>query len=124
VTNKGFLTHYDVVAFVLSIAAGIAASIVVGLAAVALAFPLALLGALLYFTVSFSSTVVTVAFVGVALLAVLAIVVLWLLVQVPVVAYLRYYALFVLGDADASLDLIPDQRAAVRRRDEASSSTE
>jgi hypothetical protein len=115
---------YAVIAFVLSIAAGIAASIVVGLAAVALAFPLALLGALLYFTVSFSSTVVTVAFVGVALLAVLAIVVLWLLVQVPVVAYLRYYALFVLGDADASLDLIPDQRAAVRRRDEASSSTE
>jgi len=37
-----------------------------------------------------------------------------LLIQVPIVSYLRYYALLVLGDTDADLDLIPDQRAAVR----------
>ncbi|SDC20480.1 hypothetical protein [Natrinema hispanicum] len=37
-----------------------------------------------------------------------------LLVQVPIVTYLRYYALLVLGDTNADLDLIPDQRAAVR----------
>ncbi|MDF9745203.1 DUF7544 domain-containing protein [Natrinema salsiterrestre] len=36
------------------------------------------------------------------------------LVQVPVVVYLRYYALLVLGDTDAELDLVPDQRARVR----------
>ncbi|WP_249361367.1 hypothetical protein [Haloterrigena sp. H1] len=37
-----------------------------------------------------------------------------LLIQVPIVTYLRDYALLVLGDTDADLDLIPDQRAAVR----------
>ncbi|QLK25689.1 hypothetical protein HYG81_16640 [Natrinema zhouii] len=36
------------------------------------------------------------------------------LIQVPVVTYLRYYALLVLGDTDPELDLIPEQRAAVR----------
>ncbi|WP_226041084.1 hypothetical protein [Natrinema sp. DC36] len=36
------------------------------------------------------------------------------LIQVPIVTYLRYYALLVLGDTDAELDLIPEQRAAVR----------
>ncbi|WP_343124866.1 hypothetical protein [Natrinema sp. CBA1119] len=36
------------------------------------------------------------------------------LIQVPVVTYLRYYALLVLGDTDSELDLIPEQRAAVR----------
>ncbi|MFC6767195.1 DUF7544 domain-containing protein [Natrinema soli] len=36
------------------------------------------------------------------------------LIQVPVVTYLRYYALLVLGDTDSALDLIPEQRAAVR----------
>jgi hypothetical protein len=36
------------------------------------------------------------------------------LVGMPVQAYLRYYAMLVLGDVDPDLDLIPDQRAAVR----------
>jgi hypothetical protein len=36
------------------------------------------------------------------------------LVQVPVVTYFRYYALLVLGDTDADLDLIPERRRAVR----------
>ncbi|WP_226005793.1 DUF7544 domain-containing protein [Natrinema salinisoli] len=36
------------------------------------------------------------------------------LIQVPFVVYLRYYALLVLGDTDAELDLVPDQRARVR----------
>ena len=37
-----------------------------------------------------------------------------LFLQVPIVVYLRYYALLVLGDTDTALDLIPEQRAAVR----------
>ncbi|SEW00190.1 DUF7544 domain-containing protein [Natrinema salifodinae] len=50
----------------------------------------------------------------VLLLGIPLFVVLALLVQVPVVAYLRYYALLLLGDTDAALDLIPEQRGAVR----------
>ncbi|MEY7850704.1 hypothetical protein AB7C87_16060 [Natrarchaeobius sp. A-rgal3] len=35
-------------------------------------------------------------------------------VETPVRAYVRYYALLILGDTDGSLDLIPEQRSAVR----------
>ncbi|TYT63638.1 DUF7544 domain-containing protein [Natrialba swarupiae] len=35
-------------------------------------------------------------------------------VEAPVRSYVRYYALLILGDTDGSLDLIPDQRRAVR----------
>jgi len=45
---------------------------------------------------------------GVALLVAVA------LVNVPAQAYLRYYALFVLGDIDPAFDVVSDQRAAVR----------
>ena len=34
--------------------------------------------------------------------------------EVPIYSYLRYYALLVLGDTNRELDLIPEQRAAVR----------
>lgn len=37
---------------------------------------------------------------------------------VPVVAYLRYYALLVLGDADGDLDLVPERRTAIRAAEE------
>ncbi|MFW5950394.1 MAG: DUF7544 domain-containing protein [archaeon] len=35
------------------------------------------------------------------------------LVQVPIVTYLRYYALLVLGDIEESFDIIPEQWAAI-----------
>jgi len=44
----------------------------------------------------------------------LAALVVALLVTVPVQTYLRYYALLILGDVDADLDLIPEQRAIAR----------
>lgn len=111
---------YAVVALVLTFATGIAASIVVGIAAVALLIPLVVFGAIVYFTVSLSSTVGLVALAATGALFLAAILALGLVVQVPVLAYLRYYALLVLGDIDASLDLIPDRRAVVRGRSEPS----
>ncbi|SDQ35903.1 DUF7544 domain-containing protein [Natronobacterium texcoconense] len=36
------------------------------------------------------------------------------LLETPVRSYVRYYALLILGDTDGDLDLIPEQRAAVR----------
>lgn len=50
----------------------------------------------------------------IVLLAIPFILLLSSLIQVPFVVYLRYYALLVLGDTDAELDLVPDQRARVR----------
>ena len=45
---------------------------------------------------------------GLALIAVAA------LVQVPIVVYLRYYALFVLGDTEPDFDVITERRNSVR----------
>lgn len=105
---------YVIVGFLLTVAAGIAGSLVVGLVALMGLLPLALLGAVVFFTVSLSSTVGLAVLVGVGLLIAATVFVFWAVVQVPIVAYLRYYALLVLGDIDESLDLIPEQRAAVR----------
>lgn len=44
-------------------------------------------------------------------------------VQVPVQVYLRYWALLVLGDVDSDLDLIPEQRSAIRGSDGTPSGT-
>jgi hypothetical protein len=47
-------------------------------------------------------------------IGVVAVVLTALLVRVPVASYFKYYALLLLGDTNAELDLIPEQRAAIR----------
>lgn len=109
---KQFLT-FAVVGFVLVIAA----SIVVGLAAAAvgvvLAIPFAVIAALVGVVGGLGPAALTVlgvvgAAFGVVALAAVAV------AQVPVQAYLRYWALLVLGDANDEFDLIPERRAEVR----------
>lgn len=71
-------------------------------------------GGLLYVTGIFPSTI---GYVLVGLLAlgfVVVAITVSLFVQIPVLAYLRYYALLVLGDVEESLDLIPEQRMSIR----------
>lgn len=105
---------YAVVAFVLSLVTGVLASVALGFAALVALIPIGGLAGITYLTVSFSS------FLGIAILVVLGLsfvalmIVLWALVKVPIQAFLRYYALLVLGDIEASFDLIPQQRSAVR----------
>ncbi len=105
---------YAVLGFLLTIATGLLASIALGLAAVVLLVPLVVLAVVTYLTVSLTSTIGLVVVGGLVLLFVVTMIVLWALVQVPVLTYLRYYALLVLGDVDASFDIIADQRAAIR----------
>jgi hypothetical protein len=107
---------YVVVRFVLGIIAGIAVALVVGLLAVVLALPFLVVGGLAFFLLvgggdpglAFLALAGLLVAVYVALVVVLA-----LLAQVPVVTYLRYYALFVLGEAEAELDLVADLRPDV-----------
>jgi len=106
---------YAVVSFFLSIVGGVLVAIAVGVLALLLLVPFGVLFgiavALLVFVsepVGIGALVVVGVLFGLAVLAVAA------LVQVPVQAYLRYYALLVLGDVEPEFDLIPDQRAAVR----------
>lgn len=107
---KEYLVYVVVVAIaqiVLGIAVGflaVIAGLIVGIPTAIVAIALAVFGGSIGLYLA-----VAVALVGLAVFVlVLA------LVQVPVVSYFRYYALLLLGDTSADLDLIPDQRAAVR----------
>lgn len=105
---------FALVGFLLFIAAGIIVGIVVLIPAFILLLPVApiaiagfslvhsvpILGALLL--------IVAAIVYGVGLLAIAAI------VQVPVLGFIRYYAMLVLGDIEPDLDAIPDIRASIR----------
>ena len=100
---------YALVAFGLGIVAAFLLSIVVGIGAVIVAIPFAILGGITYLALSFSTAGLVI--IGVlAAVFVVALIVLAALAQVPVLAYLRYYALLVLGDIEPDFDLIPDRR--------------
>ncbi|EMA70798.1 hypothetical protein C461_00877 [Halorubrum aidingense JCM 13560] len=101
---------YVVVAFLLTIAAGIIASIAIGLVAIVLLIPALVVAGVTHVTVSLSSTAGIVVLVGLALLFGLSVFGMWLLAQVPIVTYLRYYALLVLGDIEESFDVLDDRR--------------
>lgn len=108
---------YALFAALLTAASGLVVAFVLAVVAFGLVIPLAIVGLLVVLTVGLSSTA------GLAVLGLLAVAfvvglaVAWALVQVPVVTYLRYYALLVLGDIEPGFDLVPDQRAAIRRTD-------
>jgi len=103
---------YAVLAFVLGIVGSAAVGVVVALLAVVLLIPTAALAAPAVALFLLAEPLGIAALVVVGLLYVLAVVAVAAVVQVPVVVYLRYYALLVLGDANEAFDLIPDQRAA------------
>lgn len=108
---------YAVYAFmrlVLQIAAGILVSILVLLAMLVVAIPLGILAALgfVLFSVAEPVGVAIIAFAGGVF--VLCLIIASLFATVPVQTFLHYYALLVLGDTNEALDVIPDQRAAIR----------
>ncbi|MFB6139075.1 MAG: hypothetical protein ABEJ26_01410 [Halosimplex sp.] len=105
---------YAVLAFLLGVVGSAAVAVVTALLAVVLAIPAAVLGALAFGLFVLFAPVGVAAFVVVGVGFALAVVAVAAVVQVPVVVYLRYYALLVLGETDERFDLIPQRRAAVR----------
>lgn len=105
---------YAVLAFVLSLVGGVVVAVATVLGVVVLAVPFGLLVAVgvgltaVVAPVGIALIVVAALSFGLGLLAVVA------LARVPVVTYLRYYALLVLGDVEPDLDLIPERRGAIR----------
>jgi hypothetical protein len=110
---------YAVVGFVLNIVGGILAAIATGIALLVLLVPFGILGAIgaALLAVAPPFGIGILALVG--LLFLVSVLAAAALAQVPVVTYLRYYALLVLGDIEADLDLIPDRRAEIRAPDAA-----
>jgi len=105
---------YVVVAAALAITAGLFVALGTGLLALALLVPFGLLGAVGFGLLAVLQPLGIAILVVVGLLFGLSVAVVTAFVQVPVVTYLKYFALCVLGDTDEELDLIPELREAVR----------
>ena len=110
--NLGEYAVYVVLATIVSIVASIAVSILAFLTILVLLIPFVLLAVVAVFLGPLAIPLLVV--------LVLALIVTFLLVfalyEMPVVVYIRYYALLVLGDTEQSLDLIPDRRERLRSR--------
>lgn len=108
---------YALIRFGLNLAAGLVLGILVGFVAVLLAIPFGGVGVLIWLGLGDPTTIGTGALavvVVLALLYALLVAIAAALVGVPVITYLRYFALLVLGDADETVDLIPERRTSVR----------
>ncbi|MFB6129638.1 MAG: hypothetical protein ABEJ28_02325 [Salinigranum sp.] len=106
---------YAVAGFFLSIVGGVVVGIAVAVLALALLVPFGILFALGVGALVLAEPVGIAVLAVVGVLYALAILAVVALVKVPVETYLRYYALFVLGDVEPAFDLVADRRAAVRR---------
>ncbi|WP_436347879.1 DUF7544 domain-containing protein [Natronorubrum sp. FCH18a] len=102
---------YLVLAWILSLAIAIAATFVMMFGILALLIPFGIVIALL---VVFAGEIGVILSVLVGIVALLTILLFVALVWTPIATYFQYYALLLLGDTNTELDLIPDQRAAVR----------
>jgi hypothetical protein len=105
---------YAVVNFGLLLMVGVALSLgaVVGALVLAVPFtPVVLVGNVVGEAVPLAGTLVL---AGAGALYAVAVVVLAAFVKAPLIVFLRFYALFVLGDVDDALDLVPVTRQAVR----------
>jgi len=120
-TLRGNLDEYAVYAvlgFLLSLGVGLATGTIVGIGAVAVLIPFAIVGGIVFVATGGALTTPVLAVLGVLALCYLAAVLtLAALVAVPFQTFLRYYALLVLGGTNESLDPIPEVRARIRERD-------
>lgn len=105
---------YAIMGFLLSIAVGIAVGFAGLIVAVALAIPFLVVGIPLVVVLGLGSGVGSAIALVLVLLYVVLLLVAGLLIQAPFQTFLRYYALFVLGDTNDDFDVIPDARRAVR----------
>ncbi|PSP78412.1 hypothetical protein BRC81_07655 [Halobacteriales archaeon QS_1_68_20] len=98
----------------LLIIVGIVTGVAVGIGAILLVIPFGVVALIAVSLLGTASTAGIALLVVVGVLWLLSVIALFAFVQVPVVTFLRYYSLFLLGDTEESLDLIPERRAAVR----------
>ncbi|WP_436929399.1 DUF7544 domain-containing protein [Halosimplex halobium] len=107
---------YLFLSFLLGIGVAMAVAFLLVLLLIALAVPFLVVGAPLGFALAMAGggTAAAAVILVLVLLYGLLVFVGGLLIQVPFQTFLRYYALFVLGDVEPHFDVIPDARAAVR----------
>ncbi|WP_254279785.1 DUF7544 domain-containing protein [Haloarcula marina] len=98
---------------ILGIGVGIVGAVLGGVAAVVLLIPFGILAAAVWFGLGQSLVAGVLASVFLALFA-LALLVVANLIKVPLLTFLRYYAMLVLGDIDPDMDPIPTVRDDIR----------
>ncbi len=104
---------YLILSWILGLVAGILTGIVFLLCLVVLLIPFGVLG-VIGFTLMLAIEPLGIAILAiVVVLFILSVFVVSAFIQVPVLVYLRYYALLVLGDTDKQLDIIPTQRKSI-----------
>ncbi|MFC3957173.1 DUF7544 domain-containing protein [Halovivax cerinus] len=108
--NPGEYVLYLVLVTVVSIAASIGLGILMLIVSFLVAIPFVIVGVMLVMLGEIGLFLL----VPLAVLGFLAIMLVSALINMPLVVFVRYYALLVLGDTDPDLDLIPDRRRAVR----------
>ncbi|MFC4437074.1 MULTISPECIES: DUF7544 domain-containing protein [Natrialbaceae] len=109
-SNSTEYVVYLLLVWIVQAAVGLAVSILVLIGGIVVAIPFALLAFAFFLLGDIGAIFAAI----VAVVGIVTFVLFALLVQVPIVSYFKYYALLLLGDTDAELDLIPDQRAAIR----------
>ncbi|MDG5778170.1 hypothetical protein VB773_01610 [Haloarculaceae archaeon H-GB2-1] len=108
---------YGIMAFILNIVTAIAQGIIGFVLVLVVTIPFAVVGFGLYFALGGANgvgVIVGSVILVLAVLFVLVVIVLSLLVKVPFQSFLRYYALFVLGDTNDSFDAVAEVRSSVR----------
>lgn len=101
---------YVVLATIVSLVASIAITLLAAIALFVLAIPFVVL----VFVAILTGPLAPVLLGVLALAAIATVLLVMALFRMPVVVYIRYYALLVLGDTEPDLDLIPSRREAVR----------
>jgi len=108
--DPGEYIVYLVLVTIVSIAAAIGLGIVSIFVTFVVAIPFVILGVIL----AMLGPVGLVLLIPLVIVAIVTLLLIQALIQMPLVVFVRYYALLVLGDTDSELDLIPDRRRAVR----------
>lgn len=105
---------FALVGFILNIAAGIVVGIVIVIPAFVLLLPVAPVAFAGFALLQGSPVAGVVILVFVALVYITGLLAVAAVVQVPVIGFLRYYAMLVLGDIEPDLDPLPDIRGEIR----------
>ncbi|ADD05890.1 uncharacterized protein Nmag_2328 [Natrialba magadii ATCC 43099] len=109
-SNWGNYAVYLALVWILQFVLNIVVGFVVAIGALAVAIPFVILGVLAYVMGGIGVYLAVV----IGLVGVVSVIAVFALVQMPIRTYFQYYALLVLGDTNADLDLIPEQRRIAR----------
>ncbi|EMA40041.1 DUF7544 domain-containing protein [Halobiforma nitratireducens] len=113
-SNLAEYAVYLVLVWILQLVVNIAAGILLVFGALLVIIPFAIVAVLL----TMLGDIGVLLAIFVVILGALAVILVYALIQMPIRTYFQYYALLLLGDTKPELDLIPEQRAAVRNGDD------